>query len=128
MKKKLLTTALLCGMLTVQASDYSYLNVEKADGTVVSLPASDLTITFADGYLMAGSEKVAALSELSKMYFSNTGRTTGITGISDDGDFSIDEADAVYDLSGRQLPQGSQLRQGVYIVKKNGRPLKVQVR
>ena len=128
MRKKLLTAAFLAMQLSVQAADYNYLNVEKTDGTVISLSSSDLMITFADGYLVAGFEKIAALSELSKMYFSNTEGTTAINGISADDDFSIADADAVYDISGRQLSQNSQLRQGVYIVKKNGRTLKVQVR
>ena len=128
MKKKLMTSALLMVMLSAQAGDYTYLNVEKADGTVISLTASDLTITFADGYLVAGSEKIAALTDLSKMYFSNTEGTTGISSISDGEDFTAGDADAVYDLSGRQLPQGSQLRKGVYIVKKNGRTLKMHVK
>ena len=128
MKKKLVTTALLGVMLTAQADEYKYLSVEKTDGTVVSLSASDLTITFADGYLVAGTEKVAALAELSKMYFSNTEGTTGINSITDSEGFSIGEAEAVYDLNGRQLPQGSQLHKGVYIAKKNGKTFKVQVR
>lgn len=33
--------------------------------------------------------------------------------------------DAVYDLSGRRLPQDSSLREGVYIVKKNGKTFKM---
>ena len=119
MKKKLVTTALLGVMLAAQADEYNYLSVEKTDGTVISLSASDLTITFTDGYLMAGN--------LSKMYFSNTG-ATGINSIIDDENISIGDADAIYDLNGRQLPQGAQLHKGVYIVKKNGRTLKVQVR
>ena len=127
MKKKLVTTALLGVMLAAQADEYNYLSVEKTDGTVISLSASDLTITFTDGYLMAGTEKIAALTDLSKMYFSNTG-ATGINSIIDDENISIGDADAIYDLNGRQLPQGAQLHKGVYIVKKNGRTLKVQVR
>ncbi len=121
--------ALLGGLLSAHADSYTYLNVETTSGTVISIEAASATITFADGYLLSGTEKIAALTELSKMYFSNEkgSGSTGISSITSDSDFSIDQADAIYDLSGRQVDK-SQVKKGVYIVKKGSETHKMQVR
>ncbi len=71
MKKSILISAFMSFVLSIQADDYSYLNVETTDGTVISLDASSLSMSFSNGYLMSGSKKVASLSDLTKMYFSN---------------------------------------------------------
>ncbi len=80
MKKSILTIVFMSLGLTILADDYKYLNVETADGDVISLDASSLSMSFSDGYLMSGSLHVAALSELNKMYFSN-----------EEGNVSLDE-------------------------------------
>jgi len=130
MKKNLLITMLLGTALAASADDYAYLNIVKADGTGISLPATEATITFADGYLVTGSEKIL-LSELSVMQFSNesVSSTTAISSPTEaDTDFSLSDADAVYDLNGRQLSTDAQLRPGVYIIKKGNTTKKIQVK
>lgn len=121
-----MTTMLLSSLSAAQADDYAYLNILKSDGTGITLPANGTTITFADGYLVAGSEKIA-LSELSVMRFSNW--DTAINSVETDAETpDISEADAIYDLNGRQIPSGTQLKKGVYIVKKGNTTQKVQIR
>ncbi|MBR1755583.1 MAG: carbohydrate-binding domain-containing protein [Bacteroidaceae bacterium] len=46
---------------------------------------------------------------------------TGINAVS----VETSDAEVTYDLGGRQLPQGSQLRKGVYIIRKDGKARKV---
>ena len=125
---------ILCGTMAAQAVDYQYLNIEKTDGTAQSLTAVGLNITYKDGCLVAtnGSETATfALTDISRMFFSNTKDVTAIadiTTIADDGEA------AVFDLAGRQVAEGRlqevkpQLRKGVYIVKLNSKTLKVQVK
>ena len=125
---------ILCGTMAAQAVDYQYLNIEKTDGTAQSLTAVGLNITYKDGCLVAtnGSETATfALTDISRMFFSNTKDVTAIadiTTIADDGEA------AVFDLAGRQVAEGrlqevkTQLRKGVYIVKLNSKTLKVQVK
>lgn len=47
--------------------------------------------------------------------------TTGISGVKAEG---IDEAEGIYDLNGRSLPESSQ-RKGIYIIKRQGKTTKV---
>ena len=70
MKGTLLFVMLFSIFQSVNAEDYTYLNVQKADGTGVSLGLSNLSITFSDGYFVSGDIQIA-LADLSKMYFSN---------------------------------------------------------
>ena len=69
------------------------------------------------------------LSELSVMRFSNEIIGTGISSLEADGD-SIDpgEADAIYDLSGRQIPSEAQLKKGIYIIKKGNKTSKIIIK
>lgn len=125
---------ILCGTLAAQAADYQYLNIEKNDGTALSLTAIGLDMTYKDGNLVAtnGSETATiALTDISRMFFSNTKDVTAIadiTTIADDGEATV------YNLAGRRLAEGrmqevkTQLRKGVYIVKLNSKTLKVQVK
>ncbi len=134
MKKGLLTLLITAASLTAQAADYDYFTIVEQDGTKTSLTAVGLTITFSDGNLVAensttAESKTVALSSLASLNFSTTDETTttGISSISTDS-FGLDDADAVYDLSGRQLPQGSTLTKGIYIIKKGSVTRKIQVR
>ena len=124
-----MTTMLLGTMLTASADDYAYLNIIKTDGTGITLPASGATLTFEDGYLVAGSEKIL-LTELSSMRFSN--ETTGLDDltISQQDNLTIEECDAIYDMQGRQIVKSSngQLRPGIYIIKKGNTTEKIQIR
>lgn len=126
MKLPTLMTLLLSGTLAAQAADYQYLTIEKNDGTAHSLTAMGLSITYTDTQLTAtnGSETATfTLSEVSRMYFSNTKEATGIeTTVAENGNSA-----EVYDLNGRRVTTGN-LQKGVYIVKENGKTRKITVK
>ena len=116
MKRLLLTLFALVTVFTLQAEDYTYLTFETSDGSKVSVPLASLTISISDETITAGSETFT-LSDLTKMYFSASDETTGITAITAD---ELNEATAIYDLQGKIIPK-DQMQKGVYIVKtKNG--------
>ena len=125
----------LHGTLSAQAADYQYLTIEKKDGTALSITAVGLNITYADGKMTAtnGTETATlALTDLSRMFFSNSKEATAIAAIED---LQPETAATVYDLSGRivaneVLPSAlsSQLRKGVYIVRQNTKTVKIQVK
>jgi ethanolamine utilization protein EutA (predicted chaperonin) len=124
MKKILLLLTMLVGMLTVQAEDYTYLTFETTDGAKASVSvASDVTLTISGTTLTVGSQSFT-LTNLSKMYFSNTDETTGIEEITS---ATLDEATDIYDLQGHKVSK-DQMRRGVYIVKTNSRTYKMVVR
>ena len=81
MKKILLLLTILVGTLTAHAEEYTYLTFETTDGAKASVAVSDLTLTISGTTLTAGTQSFT-LSNLSKMYFSNTDETT--TGISEE--------------------------------------------
>lgn len=130
MNYKTLITMILAGTLSAQAAEYQYLTIEKSDGTATSLTAIGLNIAYSSTQLTAtnGTETATlALSEVSRMYFSNTKADTA-TGISTAVNSTTAQETEVYDLSGHRLPQGTALRKGVYIVKENGKTRKVTVK
>lgn len=129
--KKTIVLTLLCALSTgMRAADYNYLVFTMTDGTQQAVTASNLSITFSDGNLVAssGSATLAtiALSDLASMEFSNDS-AAGITSISSSSLTIGDEAE-VYDLNGRMMPKGMALPKGVYIIKQNGITTKTQVR
>ena len=63
--------AMLVGVLAVQAEEYTYLTFEMMDGTKASVPVEGLTLNISGTTLTAGSQTFN-LSDLSKMYFSNS--------------------------------------------------------
>ena len=115
MKKILMLLTMLVGTLTAQAEDYTYLTFETV--------ASDVTLTISGTTLTVGSQSFT-LTNLSKMYFSNTDETTGIEEITS---ATLDEATDIYDLQGHKVTK-DQMRRGVYIVKTNSRTYKMVVR
>jgi hypothetical protein len=135
MKRQALTAMALLGTLAAQAADYQYLTIEKKDGTALSMTAVGLNITYANGKMTAtnGTETATlALTELSRMLFSNTKDATAIATIED---LQPETAATVYDLSGRLVASevmpsalSSQLRKGVYIVRQNTKTVKIQVK
>ena len=72
MKRALLTAFVLAAITTCRAQSFEYLTFEKADGTLVSIPAEGLTLTFADGNLVSSDGTTIPLTSLSKMFFTET--------------------------------------------------------
>ena len=128
MKKLLVLTMLAALTLGARAAEYSYLVFTLSDGTTQSVSATDLNITFANGNMTAtsgGNTVTIALSNLTKMEFSNEG-ATGISTVN--CDFTTTDDTEVYDLNGRRLPSNATLSRGIYIIKSNGKTTKVQVK
>lgn len=122
MKKIILLLMTLVGVLTAQAEEtYTYLTFETTDGAKASVPASELKLTISGTTLTVGSQSFT-LSNLSKMYFSNTDEsTTGIESITSE---TLDEATDIYDLQGHKVTK-AQMKKGVYIVKTNSKTYKI---
>ena len=124
MKKIVLFLTMLVGTLTAQADSYTYLTFETTDGAKGSVSVEELTLTISGTTLTAGTQSFT-ISNLSKMYFSNTDETT--TGIEVITSATLDEATDIYDLQGHKVTK-AQMRKGVYIVKTNSRTYKMVVR
>ena len=118
MKKILLSLLVAMGAVTVQADSYTYLTFETTDGAKTSVSVSSLTLTISGTTLTAGSQSFT-LSNLSKMYFSATDETTGISDLRTD-DLQLQDAE-IYDLNGKKIvnrkSSNSELPNGAYIVK-----------
>ena len=123
MKKILLLLTMLVGAMTAQAEDYTYLTFETTDGAKASVDVSSLTLTVSGNTLTAGSQTFT-LSNLSKMYFSNTSETTAIEEITT---ATLDEAADIYDLQGHKVTK-EQMKRGVYIVKTKSKTYKMIVK
>lgn len=132
-KKVLLITLAMAAVLSTHAADYTYLTLVEQDGTKTSLTAIGLSITFSDGNLVAtnsitSESKTIPLSNFVSMNFSNNNEsTTGINTIESDS-FSISDADAIYDLAGRQISSYAPLAKGIYIIKKGSVTRKIQIK
>lgn len=127
MKKIVFMVMVWVGVLTVQANGYTYLTFETTDGAKASVPVSSLTVSISGTKLTAGSQTFT-LTNLSKMYFSNTNEssTTGIETV-DRSQLDIDDNTEIYDLQGHKVSK-EQMRRGVYIVKSKDRTYKMIVR
>ena len=131
-KKTVLLTLLGALTLGAPAADYQYLVFTTSSGQQ-AVAASDLTLTISDGNLIAASGTTTLatipLNSLTKMEFSNDG-TTGIEALDNvsRGTFSLSDVTEVYDLSGRRMPSANGLPTGVYLMKIDGRTLKVAVK
>ena len=124
MKKLVVFLTMMMGTLTIHAADYTYLTFETTDGAKASVSVGNLTLTISGTTLTAGSQSFT-LSNLSKMYFSNSDETT--TGIEEITNAALDEATDIYDLQGHKVTK-EQMRKGVYIVKTKNRTYKIVVR
>lgn len=139
MKKNfiVMAIALLMAGTNAMADDYSYLTVKKNDtaGTETSTALSTLKkITFSSGNMVLTTTSGTVsytLTELDKMYFAST--ATGISNITD-----IDNCGAlnVYSTNGVKMAEYapgtsvaninlSNMPKGVYIVKCDGKTIKV---
>ena len=133
MKKIVLLLMTLAGVLTVQGRvhtlqemaerAYNFLTFEMTDGAKVSVAISSLTLTINGNTLTAGSQTFT-LSNLSKMYFSNTDETTGIEEMTS---ATLEEAAEIYDLQGHRIAK-EQMTKGVYIVKTKSKTQKIVVK
>ena len=133
MKKIVLLLMTLAGVLTVQGRvhtlqemaerAYNFLTFEMTDGAKVSVAISSLTLTINGNTLTAGSQTFT-LSNLSKMYFSNTDETTGIEEMNS---ATLEEATEIYDLQGHRIAK-EQMTKGVYIVKTKSKTQKIVVK
>ena len=123
MKKIVFILMALVGALNVQAEEYTYLTFETTDGVKISVDVSSLTLTISGNTMTAGSQTFT-LSNLSKMYFSNTNETTAIEEITT---ATLDEEADIYDLQSHQVTK-EQMRRGVYIVKTKSKTYKMIVK
>ena len=132
MRKLFVLLTVMTAGLQLWAEDYTYLTVEKSDGTTTTMTANGLTITFADGQFHAtnGTESwTLPLNSLSKMYFSNTDAISQ----------SLSEAEedevTVYSTSGIAIGKfnsieeaKSQLNKGVYVIRSSSRTIKISIK
>lgn len=126
MKSFILGILMMVGTLPTMAESYPYLTFELTDGTKVSVSVSSLTLTVNGTTLKAGSQTFT-ISNLSKMYFSSTDETSGVTAIDE---LTADDLEGkeIYDLNGHKLDYNAQLPRGVYIVKSKNKTCKIVVR
>ena len=129
MKKVLLVLMMMTGVLTAHADSYTYLTFEKSDGTLTSVSLSSLSITISGTTLTAGDQSFA-LADLTKMYFT----TADVTAI-DEVKAAVNGEVEVFSMSGIAMGKYttvqeamSSLKTGVYIVKSNGKTVKVAVK
>ena len=132
MKSFILGILMMVGTLPTMAGNYPYLTFELTDGTKVSVSVSSLTLTVNGTTLKAGSQTFT-ISNLSKMYFSSTDETSGVTAIDEltADDF---EGKEIYDLNGHKIElqitnyELPKLPRGVYIVKSKNKTCKIVVK
>ena len=124
MKKLLVILMATLVSLSAQAGDYSYLTFETTDGAKVSISVASLSIAVSGTALTAGTQTFE-LANLSKMYFSTSNETSGISSVR----LNEDEQDALYyDLQGRKVSR-DQMRSGqVYVVKTQNGTSKITVK
>ena len=125
MKKLIVLLLMMIGTLTAHATDYTYLTFETTDGTKISVEASSLSITISGTTLTVGSQKFT-LSNLSKMYFSTSNETTGLS--EELKVMSEEFATAIYDLQGRKVTKDEMRSGQVYIVKTKSGTHKIAVK
>ena len=113
MKKILFLLFVLLGTLSAHADGYAYLTFETSDGLKTSVSTDGLAITISGTTLKAG-QKSFVLSNLSKMYFTETDQT--VSAIRTATAPSFDEASEIYNLKGQRMER-SRLTSGTYIVK-----------
>ena len=95
----------------VTADSYHYLTFEMTDGTKASVLGESLTITF-NGTMLIIGDKSFEISNLSKMYFSESDETMGIT----EARWKMEDVSEAFDLQGHKVTM-EHMRKGVYIVK-----------
>ena len=125
MKKRLLTMSVLAALSGhLMADEFGYMVFTLNDGTMKSITANGLTLSFTDGNLSAKSgnnELTIPLNSLKVMAFSKN----GVTAIGDT--MADDDSEEIYDLQGNRVTR-AEMRKGVYIIKTKNRTYKVNIR
>ena len=125
MKKRLLTMSVLAALSGhLMADEFGYMVFTLNDGTMKSITASGLTLSFTDGNLSAKSgnnELTIPLNSLKVMAFSKN----CVTAIGDT--MAYDDSEEIYDLQGHRVTR-AEMRKGVYIIKTKNRTYKVNIR
>ena len=125
MKKLVVFLLMMMGTMAVHAADYAYLTFETTDGAKASVSVENLTLTINGTTLTVGSQSFT-LSNLSKMYFSTSDETTGL---SEELKVKSEEfATAIYDLQGRKVTKDEMRSGQVYIVKTKSGTHKIAVK
>jgi len=128
MRRNLLFFILMCCFGTVQATTYNYLTFVTTDGTATSLSASGLSLTYSNGVLTASDGTTFTVSELAKMYFSETSGVKEVT-TEQDGQMQLFTTSGAYigTFSSKDEALNGQ-RPGIYLLKGNGKTIKVAVK
>lgn len=123
----------LVGIATAMAYEYPFLTFQSNDGSSKTVSVESLSITVSNGQLVvtnADGTESFALTDLSKMYFSENGGSTVIANV-DTGNDHVD----VFTISGMHLgtfqtvdAAKASLKPGLYVMKSNNKTLKTTVR
>lgn len=136
MRRTFILSAVLSFAGIAHADTFNYLSFQSTDGTTQSVMAESLTMTFADSgeKLVAnnGTETYSFdVANLSRMFFT----TSNLTGISEVTFATSNGELQVYTLSGIYVGKFANRRTldeaveaGVYLVRQNGKTLKIAVR
>ena len=128
MKRLYLGLLLAALSLAVHADDYRYMAFQTNDGAVRTITVEGLQMTYEDAKLIATTDNeqlVINLSELSKMYFTDT--AAGIDTPLESQD-AVDPNTVVYNLQGMCVGRLQAQPKGIYIVKTNGQTRKVTLK
>ena len=122
----------LVGIDTAMAYEYPFLTFQSNDGSSKTVSVESLSITVSNGQLVTNADGTEsfALTDLSKMYFSENGGSTVIANV-DTGNDHVD----VFTISGMHLgtfqtvdAAKASLKPGLYVMKSNNKTLKTTVR
>ena len=154
MKKLLLTLSFAFTFILANADgEYPYLTFESSDGSIVSIAVMkvstegtssseveslSLELQVSDGTLVATNDEgttVFTLTDLTKMYFSESDNTTEATGIVTVDNSSSSNSVELFTLTGISLGHfsnvesaKSSLTPGVYIIKNKSQQIKISVK
>lgn len=113
--------------------EYNYLAFTNSNGVSQTVSVTDLTITFADGKLVAvngDGTKQFVLTDLTKMYFTDT--PTGISEVTAEGNASQVEIYSVAGMFIGNYPNlaaaKSKLKAGVYVIRQKNKTTKIAIR
>jgi len=133
MKRLALATLITMGTLQAQAYEYPYLVFQNAEGATTAMAIEQLTITISDGQLIvtnASGTQTFQLTDLSKMFFTQTADLTGISNTE-----AENEAVEVFTTGGLSLGKfqdintaKTSLKPGLYIMKSKSKTTKIAVK